>query len=266
MRNVNSQPVLLRSKLFDEMGISHAFSTRQGGFSKAPFDSLNLARSVGDEAASVEKNYASLAQAVGYETSKLYELSQVHSDTVVVVDAKLDPVQFRSQQGDALISQKPTLAVAVRTADCVPLLFASEDGSGVAAVHAGWRGVRAQIVLATISRLQNLNVQSTALRVAIGPHIRSCCFEVGGEVVQHFSSSPLIYQATQAKGDKFLLDLKKILLEQISRAGIKQNFIDDVGGCTMCEPQRFFSYRRDGQASGRQLSVILPRAHSLDRS
>ena len=246
--------MLVRAPGFDAVGIRHGFATRRGGVSAGAFASLNLARNVGDDPAAVAENHRRLAEAVGY--ARLYEVSQVHGDRILEVDARRAPADVRTEEADALIARGPGVAVGVRTADCVPVLLADPEARLVAAVHCGWRGVAAGLASAVVRRLVARGAHASRLRAALGPHIRQERFEVGEEV-----ALPLLRAAA---GDRRVVDrtrprphvdLAAIVVGQLRALGVEQ--VDDVGGCTHGEPERFFSHRRDAGRTGRHLSVVV---------
>jgi YfiH family protein len=232
----------------------HGFSTRHGGTSEGPFATLNLARSVGDSIEHMLENHKRLAATVGYAPDKLFERSQVHGASVYEVREGDDPASVREGQGDALITRVKGYAVGVRVADCVPVLLADTKSGAVAAVHAGWRGVVANVVGATLDALR---CEPATVLAAIGPSIGPCCFEVGDEVAS---------QIAEAAGDGIVLrrpphkpyvDLWRAIEMQLYRAGVRT--IDTLGMCTMCDREQWFSFRRDGAQSGRMLAVIVAR-------
>lgn len=165
---------------------------------------------------------------------------QIHSCRVLDADPGENP------EGDALVTDKPELAVAVVTADCVPVLLASRTRVG--AVHAGWRGLVSQILPATLQRFEE-----PIERAWIGPSIGACCYEVGEEVAQQVCSVSS-EKVRHAGARRPHLDLAEAAAFQLRSAGVKS--IVRVGGCTRCEEQRLWSYRRDGQSAGRNLAVI----------
>ncbi len=247
---------MLTSALLRTHGFAHAFADRTGGISQAPFDAANFGRNVGDEPDRVAENHRRLAEAVGYDGARLFEASQVHG--AAVIEAGGDAAALRAQPADALVARAPGDAVGVRTADCVPLLVGDRERGAVAAIHAGWRGVVQGVVPAALAALGG-----RALLVAIGPHIRGPAFEVGPEVAEEIrrAAGVEVRVGTSAAG-KPLVDLAAAIRAQLARAGIAPEHIDDVGGCTLTEPDRFFSFRRDGARSGRHLAVIVARAQS----
>jgi YfiH family protein len=237
-------------------GFRHGFSTRAGGASDGPFATLNFG--AGDDAARVAENLRRFGAAVGFDPQTLRQVTQVHGARVVDAHAMPDEPAAR-EEADALTvapsGRSHARAVGIRVADCVPVLVAARDTGEVAAVHAGWRGVAANIVGSALARLKGRD-----LVAAIGPCIGPCCFEVGLEVV------PQVLGAAENDGaivvrrtdDKAFLDLRRAVRRQLEVAGARD--VEDVPGCTSCDAARFFSYRRDGQRSGRHLAVIALRA------
>jgi polyphenol oxidase len=174
------------SPLLREIGVRHAFSTRLGGISPAPFDSMNLGNpngaSVQDDYPRIWMNYRKLQETVRLASDqKPCRVHQVHGKTIarVVAGRNFDT----DAKADAIISDDPQRVISVRVADCVPVLLASDDGKIVAAVHAGWRGVVAGIV---IQALRQMEIEPASCSAAIGPCIAMDAFEVGPEVVAEF--------------------------------------------------------------------------------
>jgi YfiH family protein len=247
---------VLTSALLRSHGFAHAFADRTGGVSRAPFEGANFGRNVGDAPDDVAENHRRLAQGVGYDAGRLFEASQVHG--AAVLEACGEPAALWAQSADALVARAAGDAVGVRTADCVPLLVGDRATGAVAAIHAGWRGVVQGVVPAALAALGG-----RAPIVAIGPHIRGAAFEVGPEVADaiHRAAGVDVRVGASPAG-KPLVDLARAVRAQLTRAGIAPEHVDDVGGCTLSEPARFFSFRRDGARSGRHLSVIVARAQS----
>lgn len=254
-------PLHLQSALLAANGFRHGFSLRTGGVSAPPFDSLNLARSVGDLPEHVLENHLRLARSVGYDAGQLAEVSQVHGAEVIEVTAAGDPAELRRSHADALISEGGGRPIGVRVADCAALLLACPRTGAVAAVHAGWRGTAALIVERALHRLAAISgSRSSELLAAIFPHIGLSVFEVGDEVAEQIEASAPGALAVQRSGfAKPHVDLAAALVFQLGRAGLGAERIDHVAGCTFSDPELYYSYRRDGQASGRHLAVIVPR-------
>jgi len=177
----------------------------------------------------------------------------VHGAAVVEVGAADDVLGVRATEADALITRTVGHAVAVRTADCVPILLADPKSGAVAAVHAGWRGVVARIAEAAVSRLGD----PSELVAAIGPHIRLAAFEVSDDVAAQIAEVAHGEQVVDERGPKPHVDLARTVRAQLLALGLTR--IDDVGGCTHREHTRFFSHRRDRGTTGRHLSAIVAR-------
>jgi polyphenol oxidase len=173
-------------------------------------------------------------------------LKQIHSSDVVIVQSACTG---ELGSGDALVTAEPGVRLSIRTADCVPLLFADPVKRVVAATHAGWRGTAARISLRTIERMVNdYGCLAADIRTAIGPAIGPCCYEVSEDVAVQFPG--------YAPGcGKTMLDLCEINRAQLVEAGVQE--IDAMRLCTRCDSeQRFHSFRRDGERSGRMHAVI----------
>jgi len=147
---------------------------------------------------------------------------------------------------------------AVRTADCIPLLLAAEDGSAVVAVHAGWRGTAGGIVTRALALLRERDVLSSRLVAAVGPAIGGCCYEVGDEVAEAVAQAAGadVARLTRRHGGRLRLDLGLAVRLQLSRAGLRDRAIHVAPWCTACSNGLFFSYRREGAGTGRQMACI----------
>lgn len=256
---------LLRSSVLGALGVAHGFNLRTGGASAAPYASFNLGRSVGDDPAAVAENIRRFAHALCSEPARLYETSQVHGAAVRVIAAGEDPAKVRAEEADALATVEPGLAVGVRVADCVPVLLIDAATGVVGAAHAGWRGVVQEVSLRALERVLELGGErgrASEVRAAIFPHIRACCFEVGEEVAAPLATcaakhGAAVSVAIDRSRDKPHVSLAAIVRAQLESAGVPAAQIDDVPGCTRCEPERFFSFRREGQRSGRHIAAIV---------
>ncbi len=235
----------------------HGFPTRAGGTSRAPFASLNCSPTVGDDAAAVDENLRRLARAAGVEPGALVTVQQVHGDVVLRAaaaggDRLLPPIG----EADGVWTDAPGVAVGVRTADCLPVLIEDRGGGRVAAVHAGWRGVLADIVRKALDQLRAEGARRDDLRVAIGPCIQRCCFEVDGDLPERFAAAfgaEVVVQRPEKQ--RRHLDLPRAVTLALARAGLEAGQVDVLPPCTACDP-RFFSHRREHGLTGRQLSFI----------
>jgi YfiH family protein len=179
-------------------------------------------------------------------------LRQIHSNLVLRSDGLMD----RQCEGDALISGETRRRIGVRTADCVPILIADARTRAVAAVHAGWRGTASLVVRAAVERMAaEFGSQPEDLHVAMGPAIRKCCYEVGPEVVRELASLFPEWPAEENPGKRHL-DLVEANRRILIKAGVSASRIYDCGLCTHCEPEFFFSYRREPANPGRMVSSI----------
>ncbi|MBZ5713418.1 peptidoglycan editing factor PgeF [Nannocystis pusilla] len=241
--------MLARAVLLSSPRIVHGFTDRTGGVSRGRFESLNLGRRWGDEPANVDENLRRVAEAGGFEPEELRLVRQVHGATALRVSA-LTP----GAEADALwarASDRPVV-VGVMTADCVPVLLADHAATAVAAIHSGWRGTVANVVGATIAALVADGVDPSQLRAAIGPCIEVEAFEVGEEVASQFAPA----HVRREPGRRPHVDLVAAVRAQLEDAGVSRDCIERVGGCTCRNPERYFSYRRDGAGIGQMLAFI----------
>jgi YfiH family protein len=253
---------LIRSSAIPE-SFAHGFSTRAGGVSAPPFDTLNLGGKWGDAAAAVEENRRRfLRAAVG--AAPLYVARQVHGARVVQVGAGDGPDALAALEADGLYTARPDVALGVFVADCVPVLLADPVSGAVAAVHAGWRGTIAGVVPAAVRALAELGARPADLRAALGPAIGACCFEVGPEVAAAFAAAgegEAVRPSPRGRADRAHVDLKVVLARQLGRSGLDPRAIDPLAACTCCDRARFYSFRRGGAATGQMMAVIArPRA------
>ena len=249
----------LHARRLTEAGFRHGFTLRQGGVSAPPFDALNLARNVGDDPRAVAENHRLLAAELGYSPEALFELSQVHGAETWCAEAQVPAESFRAREGDALLALERGQAVGIRVADCVPVLLADPISGAVGAIHAGWRGVVADIVPRAVRRLMEAcGGQAGQLLAAIGPHIGPGAFEIGPEVAEALRGAiPEDAHVVLERAPRPHADLGRAVRAQLLRAGLSAARVETVGGCTYADPQRFFSFRRDGARSGRHLAVIV---------
>jgi polyphenol oxidase len=248
------------SKLLQEAGFTHAFFARLGGVSKFPLDSLNVAsRVAGEDPNLVRENVLRCARTLGVELDKLYMLSQVHGTHAVVLSGTEDREQLICVEGDITASKVSGVACGVRSADCVCVLMGDRVTGAVTAVHSGWVGTVANAVGAGVRVLRSLS-PSADIVAAIGPHIEQCCFEVGDDVAEKLANcSSLGTAVVDRSRDKPHVNLRRIIRAQLIDAGVVEANIDDVHGCTVCRADRWFSYRRDRDQSGRLLAAIVAR-------
>jgi YfiH family protein len=234
-------------------GLHHGFFGRAGGVSPAPYDSLNVGLAVGDDESCVLTNRATIAAALG--GSPLIVLKQTHSTHVETITAPLSGIV----EGDAMVTATPGLLLGIQTADCTPILFVDPLARVVGAAHAGWRGAADGIIGNTISAMVNLGATASNIVAAYGPTIWAQNYEVGDQfqadfLALHPTGEDLFFTPT---GGKAHFDLPGFVQAQLRDAGVST--IEQVGGCTYANPDRYFSHRLSTHQSaktGRQLSVI----------
>ena len=226
-------------------------TTRGGGSSAAPYDSLNLGTHVGDDADNVAANRLTLGSMIGGATKPGW-LDQIHGTAVADFDAA-DPDRNRvPPTADAAFTSRAGRVCVVMTADCLPILLTDRTGSVVAAAHGGWRGMIGGVIEATITAIRTRGVEPTDLLAWLGPAIGPAAYEVGAEVADALRTGDAEALAPGRSG-RWQLDLYAL-----ARARLRDCGVTSVHGgqwCTYSDPQRFFSHRRDG-VCGRQASLI----------
>jgi YfiH family protein len=246
----------------------HGFSTRLGGVSVHPETvSLNLGRGFADDDATVADNLDRFAEAVGFASDTLVSLRQVHSARVRVVtaaDAGLGYHRPVDETADGYVTCEPGLAIGIRTADCVPILAAALDGQGrpyaVGAFHAGWRGTIAGIADEGIRQMVAIGARVEHIRVAIGPCIHACCFEIDDAArdafVSHLGTAMTDRFVRPTRAGHYHADLVGINLARLGEVGVERERVALSELCTYCHGDLFWSHRRVGLARGSMLSVI----------
>jgi YfiH family protein len=202
--------------------------------------------------------------AEGSSRGWLLSVKQVHGTDALVVDRPLAESDRFDGGWDALITDQPGVTVAVRTADCVPVLVYDRRHRAVAAIHAGWRGAVAGIVPKTIGMLMDrFKITEKDLRLSIGPSAGPCCYEVDEPVLTPLRQAWSEWQSVvhDDRGTAAHLDLKKLIRRQIEGIGIEGRHVTTVNLCTICQDQLFYSYRRDGRVKGTMISGITLMPH-----
>jgi YfiH family protein len=183
-------------------------------------------------------------------------MKQVHSDRIIDV---ADGSRKEAGEGDGMVTTEPGVFLAILTADCVPILFLAPSPRLVGVVHAGWRGTLLGLAGKMVTHLKSrYGIDSASVEVALGPAIGSCCYEIGYDVAEPMTKKwgELARQALNNVGPKTFLDLKQLNASLLKDAGILEQSIGQLGCCTACAPEDFFSYRRNGVETGRQISFI----------
>lgn len=231
-------------------------STRLGGVSQAPYDSFNLGEHVGDQSEYVAHNRRLLR---AYLPSEPLWLKQIHSSIVSIPTGRTNQLNLPIV-ADAIVTTKPDEVLAIMTADCLPVLFAANDGSVIGAAHAGWRGLSSGVLENTVDAMLLLSphLSSADLLAYMGPAIGPSIYEVGEDVLKTFQESSIKpngndFVAIPNKNGKYLVNLYSLAKARLNFVGI--NRVVGGGSCTYLDHERFFSYRRDG-ITGRFASLI----------
>jgi YfiH family protein len=244
----------------------HGFSTRVGGVSEGRFRGLNLGARWGDAAANVDENRWRLLQLLKVP-APLYVARQVHGIRVVRVRAGDDPGATANLEADALLTGDAGVTLGVHVADCSPALFFDARTGAVAAAHAGWRGTVAGVLPAVVRALgDEFGTRPQDLRVALGPAIGRCCFEVGADVVASLDRAlggaldGVVERSPRGVEGKWHASLNAANAILLERAGVPPDAIHALPECTSCDPGSFYSYRRDGGPTGQQMGIVARRS------
>jgi hypothetical protein len=233
-------------------GVGALMTTRRGGCSAAPFDSMNLQHGGGDAAEAVVRNRARFGAATG--AAPVY-LRQVHGTRVVRLGRADAAPDAAVHEADASISTEPGIACAILVADCLPVLFTAPAARGVGATHAGWRGLAAGVLEASVEALCNAaGCAPGELQAWLGPSIGSARFQVGGDVLAAFGAAPAgDPRFVPEQPGRWLADLPGLARARLQAIGVVA--VSGGGWCTVAEPLRFFSYRRD-RVTGRMAAAV----------
>ena len=244
--------------------VPHGFSTRRGGVSAAPLDSLNLGVNRGDSPENLQENYRRFCAAIGTDPACTVPSSQVHETTVrlcTAEDAGKGLLRPRDYNADALITAAPGLAITVFSADCGILLLHDPVHNAVGAIHAGWRGCAGGIVEKAVQAMAlHFSTDPADLWAAIGPCIGKSCFETDSDVPSAMRQAlgPEAEPYLERVGEKWQVDLGGLNAQWLLRAGLSADHIDRCSLCTACHPELFWSHRRMGEARGLQCAMIAP--------
>lgn len=247
----------------DAGGVAHGFSTRLGGVSTSPCESLNLGRSRQDTEEAVLENYRRFCRALGTDVTRLVTTHQVHGDTVRVASSRdilpalFDPMPY---DADALITNEPGLCLTIYYADCIPVLLYDPENRAIGAVHSGWRGTALGIVPKAVDLMtKHYGTDPANLLAAIGPGIGACCFETHDDVPKAMQeswgddSTPC---CIPLENGKFSVDLKGLLRMQLLRSGVSEKHLEILPLCTACHPELYWSHRKLGGQRGNQAAML----------
>lgn len=244
--------------------VEHAFSTRLGGVSTGDYSSLNLGLHVADESNKVIENRKLAAALLSGKIQDIVAGEQVHGSSIEVIKKEncgqgaLD-YETSLPKTDALITKEKNVILSSYYADCTPLFFLAPDIPAIGLAHAGWKGTVNKIGQKTVLEMKKkFDIKIERLLVGIGPHIGSCCYEVGEDVVKQLAKSFSDWQdlVTKQAVNKWKLDLNLANRIQLQAVGVKNKNIISSNLCTSCREDLFYSYRRDNGHTGRMASLI----------
>ncbi len=243
-----AEPAPIIPGVFRGFPLKAGFTTRAGGVSTEPYASLNLGRRTGDDPSTVEENHRILFTFLGADPRRAADMRQVHGTAVGVArEGGTFP------DTDALVTDVPGVFIGVRTADCVPLLLYDPRCHAAGAVHCGWRSLTGNIAEKALAVMaERSGCAAGDVRAAIGPAAGVCCYEVGCDV-----ADLLPPEHVERRGETLFADLKGELITRLRAAGLADTHIETSPRCTICEPGLFYSHRRDGKRSGRQMGYVV---------
>lgn len=255
------RPDPIRSPVLDGLasqGVRHGFFTRTGGVSEGLFKGLNVGFGSADSPDKIAVNRGRVAEWLGVGPENLATVHQVHSPGVVVVE---EPLTGERPKADALVTDRPGIALGVLTADCGPVLYADAEAGVIGAAHAGWKGALTGVLEATIEAMERLGARRERIAAVLGPAISAENYEVGPEFVARFVAADAAndaYFAASGKDGHALFDLNRYTLDRLARAGVRAS---GENRCTYAAEGLFYSYRRATHRNepdyGRQISAIV---------
>lgn len=255
---------------FGDTILKHGFFTARGGVSTGLYKSLNCGFGSDDDPVLIRQNRALAATGLGFSADSMFGLRQIHSARVLDVTAETDPGEHARAEADALITCRPNIALAILTADCVPVLFAAPNAGVVGAAHAGWRGAMDGVLEATIDAMVKKGAAIAGIEAKVGPAIHQQSYQVGDDLRQAaLGIDPMadqFFAPDPTNAAKRLFDLPGYVVWRLRRAGVTR--VADLGVDTYHESPNLFSHRHATHAnkpdSGRQISVIGWLSKTLD--
>ena len=244
-------------------GVAHGFSTRTGGVSPVPFDSLNLRTGCDDSHENLVENYRRFCAVIGADVERVVLARQVHETTVRLctsADAGKGLWCERDYTADALITNEKNLPLTVFSADCGIILLHDPVAHCIGAVHAGWRGCAGGIVEKAVRAMaEQFGAEPDRIRAALGPCIGQCCFETDADVPEAMTAAlgSAAESCMERRGAKWHVDLAGLNRLWLLRSGLKASNIDVSGICTGCHPELYWSHRKMGEARGVQAAMIV---------
>lgn len=256
-----TKPDPVRSPSLEKMrgqGIRHGYFTRIGGVSSGIYQGLNIGTGSSDDQTLVAENRRRVADWMGVPASHLLTAHQIHSPDVVVAR---EPFSGERPRADAVVTDRPGIAIGASTADCGPVLFADAEARIIGAAHAGWKGAFTGVLENTIAAMEGLGARRERIVTVLGPSIGPQNYEVGPEFIARFleaDAGNTSYFAPSAKSGHAMFDLNRYTVDRLAKAGVTA---EGLGRCTYAEEDLFYSYRRTTHRKepdyGRQISAIV---------
>jgi YfiH family protein len=252
--------MIIASELDAYVKLKHGFFTREGGVSSGVYKGLNCGYGSGDDNANIDQNRSIAMAKLGISRKNLNTIHQIHSSNVVVAQA---PWSFYDRpKADAIVTDKPGLAIGIMTADCTPVLFADPYGGVIGAAHAGWKGAFAGVLSGTVEKMEQLGADRAQIIAAVGPCIHQGSYEVGPEFINQFlTKNPKNSEffIPSSKDSYHLFDLPGFVLSKLNVLGL--SVVQSVSEDTYADENKFYSYRRATHAKeadyGRCISAII---------
>jgi YfiH family protein len=251
------------SGLEGEEGIKAIFTTRHGGVSSFPCDTLNFSFQRKDDKENVMENFRRLSEKTGIPMERMVLTKQVHGSTVCIADSRHCGMGLTREHTigdtDGLITAVKGIALVTFHADCTPVYLYDKTQGVIGLVHSGWRSTLENITVKAVRKMiKRYNCKAGNIIVAFGPHINECCFEVGAVVHRSFVNTfPYCSDMIKPYNNKWKVDLSGIITKNLLREGLKENNIHDGKRCTMCEKELFFSYRGGKGNTGTAIALLM---------
>jgi len=242
-------------------GLVGGFSTRNGGVSRPPYNSLNLGLNTDDHLAQVEGNRSTFARSFDLSPHQLLTVKQVHGTDLLLIDEpNPDLSHFLSLEVDAIVTNQPGIMIGILVADCFPVLLWGGNEKVAAVAHVGWRGAAKGILGKVVNAMvKDFNCSPGAMQAAIGPGIGAHKYEVDRPVRDAFRQGSGFWAeiAKETRLGHWQLDIARSCRLQLEQAGLPAGNIETANECTCCRPELFYSYRRDQGETGRQIGFLL---------
>ncbi len=244
-------------------GIKAIFTTRHGGVSGSPYNTLNLSFQRADSRENVLENYRRLSENLGIPLDKMVLSRQVHGSKVTVVDKSHCGMGLIRENTygdtDGLVTCERGVALVTFYADCTPVYLYDPVAGAIGLVHSGWRSTLMNISAQAVWKMQEaFGCKPDNIIAVLGPHIRQCCFEVGSDVYRQFVQVfPDMQHTMKPVGEKWHIDLSGIIRHTLLQEGLTAGNIRDVGRCTVCEKELFFSHRGGKGSSGTGAALLM---------